>query len=603
MTRPNHDNWKPADVARLLALVETERRYYQELFAALPVPAALLDGELALVAANREFRRRFGLESPDLSQFRLADLLPSEELDAAAQQVVEGREARVESHIELGLREPRAYRITLQATVGWQDAGDREMLLTVEEVEPAGARREWAPPAPLVAWLLDGETGAFTRVSPGSEERLGVPEAAWVSVEAWAEARVHPEDRGSYLEFYREILPEAGQGTLEYRMFDGAGQVRAMREHAGKLSGGWFEGVTLDLTAARRRERREREAAKRGGLERLSGRLAHVANNLLMIIGGYAEELRESLPADDGRREDLDEILRASARLAGLTTQLTGLARPAPVKAEPFPWSAWAAGLNGEAEPQGADWTLHGPGPLMAQFVTEIRRGCGWSEAQAPPLRVVETGAGEVEIRMDLEGVDRARAVELLEPFSGPREGSDPPLGAAALVAPLEAAGVEVDVDEERMLLCLRLKAERAARTAPAPRATVLLVEDEDGIRSLIEKTLVRAGYEVLSAPWAEQALALCRDRERPVDLLISDIMMPGAGGREVAVRLREVWPALQVLFISGHHDDPLLEQELTAGRAAGTSLMLRKPFTLADLQSAVEALLGRRSAAAGGVG
>ena len=615
MPRPEQDNWKPVEVARLLALVETERRYYQELFAALPVPAAVLDDQVALVAVNREFRRRFNLEYQELGRLRLPDLLPSPILDEAAARIIDGRETRAEASVEVGLREPRTYRVALQRTQGWQDGDTSEILLTVEETTAVDAPAAPAVPAPLTAWTLDPQAEAFLWVCPECEQRLGIPEGAWQSVSVWAETRVHPADRERYLGFYRETLLRDGHGVLEYRLYDGGAGPHRVREFVTRGGDGRFHGITLDTTTDERAHRRDRERAKREALERLSGRLAHVANNLLMIISGYSEELMEDLTEEDPRRTDVEEIIRASARLAGLTTQLTGFARPSPPAAGSFSWQQVIPLLQPGAPPDDSGWLIEGSAPSLTQFVQEIRRASKafCPPGEAPAVSLVESAEpGYVDIQITLPGLTPQAADTLFEPFSGPREGPDPPLGAAAYISPLETAGMAVDLDPAEAIIVIRAQARRSGHSAvaepepdasdPAPSGpTVLLVEDEDGIRSLIEKALTRAGYQVFSAPWAEEALSLAQKLEKPADLLISDIVMPGAGGREVAEQLRARWPALRVLFISGHHDDSVLQQQIVSGRAAGVTLLLRKPFTLNELLSSVETLLGRQLAAGAG--
>ncbi len=607
MPRPDQDYWKPSEVARLLALVESERRYYQELFAALPAPAAVFDRNLALVTANREFRARFDVQMRELGDIQLFDLLPSRALEEAVARVVEGPDTRAEAFIEIGLREPRTCRVALRRTFGWREDGEPEFLLTVEESAAEQAAGLELPP-PFIAWVLDEQAETFLWVSPGCEDRLGLPAEAWQSVTAWAESRVHAEDRERYLRFFRETLPQTGGGTIRYRLHDAAGGLRRVQESAVRAEDGAFHGMSLDASAEHLAVRRDLHSAKREALQRLSGRLAHAANNLLMIISGYAEELAGSLPEDDTRRGDLEEILRASARLAGLTTQLTTFARPVPAEVTPFSWNEWAGRHAPSAQAAEADWLVEGNAGLLTRFVEDVRHAAAaFTPSGAAPEIVFAPHAetNEVEILMPLPGLTPGAADTFLEPFSGPREGPDPPIGPAAAAGALEAAGMTVFVDEDAGLLRIRGRARRVEAVAPAPppepRPIILLLEDEDGIRTLIEKALQRAGYDVLSAPWAEQVLAFCAERAEPVDLLISDIMMPGAGGREVADKLRERWPSLRVLFISGHHDDQKLAQDLLSGSAAGTTLLLPKPFALSDLLSSVETLLGhRRSTAAG---
>lgn len=594
------------DVARLLALVETERRYYQELFSALPSPAAVLDRNLALAAANREFRRRFALEGGELDNLRLTDLLPSEALDEAAARVLAGETAREEVLVEVGLHEPRRYRVGVQRVLGWQDSAEEELLLTVEEL-PA-APPPLVVPAPLVAWTLDRAGGAFVRISGEAEERLGVPVEAWQSVTSWAETRVHPEDRADYLRFHEEALPRAGAGEIEYRIFDAAAECRTVREIVTREADGRCHGVSMEVRLAGREHRRERERAKREALQRLSGRLAHVANNLLMIIGGYAEQLTQSFEEEDPRRGDLEEITRAAARLAGLTTQLSVFARPPQVEREEFRWSNWLASAGAPGGESG-DWILEAHGALLAEAAREARRVLAGHGRPETDFRIglseTET-PGVVEIRMDLPGLPREAVETLLEPFGGPREGTDPPLGLAGIAGQMEAAGMEAGVDPEGPAFYVRARGRRAETPAsaiapPPPLASILLVEDEDGIRALVEKTLTRAGYEVLSAPGANEAFALREQRERPVDLLITDIMMPGAGGGELAQRLCAAWPELRVLFISGHYDSALLGQQFLEAQAPGTAMLLGKPFSLSELLRSVEMLLGRARGASAG--
>ncbi|MBI5087134.1 MAG: hypothetical protein HZB13_21360, partial [Acidobacteria bacterium] len=194
MQRPGHDQWKSTEVARLLALVESERRYYQDIFAVLPLPVALVDPGWNLTAVNREFRRRFALEHTDLSRLRLPDLFPDPALETALAEVLATGQVR-----EWDSAAPPA-RVSILRMPGWQAGSEDELLLIFQ---PTGA------------------------------------------VEAVPVQRVD-----------RETI----------------------------------------------------ESAKRGAVERLSARLAHVANNLLMIIGGYSEELLLSLPEADPRRDDVQQI-------------------------------------------------------------------------------------------------------------------------------------------------------------------------------------------------------------------------------------------------------------------------------------------------------
>jgi CheY-like chemotaxis protein len=122
----------------------------------------------------------------------------------------------------------------------------------------------------------------------------------------------------------------------------------------------------------------------------------------------------------------------------------------------------------------------------------------------------------------------------------------------------------------------------------PAPLATILVVEDEAGIRALVRKILRRQGYQVLEAANGQDALALCRENAQRVELLITDVLMPQMGGRELVERLRTQGHDMKVLYVSGYTDDTTIYSgELPAGTA-----FLQKPFTLGSLLDKVKEVL-----------
>lgn len=134
----------------------------------------------------------------------------------------------------------------------------------------------------------------------------------------------------------------------------------------------------------------------------------------------------------------------------------------------------------------------------------------------------------------------------------------------------------------------------RGATTSGGPDkrgvGTILLVEDEPGVRMFARRVLVRAGYDVLEASSGTEALALAAARATPVDLLVCDVVMPGVGGRKVAEAIGARWPATSVLFMSGYTDDDILRHGV---RMAEVSF-LPKPFSAEQLREAVLAALGR---------
>ena len=127
-----------------------------------------------------------------------------------------------------------------------------------------------------------------------------------------------------------------------------------------------------------------------------------------------------------------------------------------------------------------------------------------------------------------------------------------------------------------------------AAAEAPAPLATILVVEDEAGIRALVRKILRRQGYEVLEAANGQDALALCREHGQRVELLITDVLMPQMGGRELVERLQTQGHDMKVLYVSGYTDDATVY----SGNLPPGTAFLQKPFTLGSLLDKVKEVL-----------
>jgi hypothetical protein len=332
-----------------------------------------------------------------------------------------------------------------------------------------------------------------------------------------------------------------------------------------------------------------------------------------MIVGGYAEELKSSLPVDDARRSDVDEILKASNRLASLTMQLNAFTRPQSYERQEFDLGSWmqtlpmrlasaaTAGVRIEPQLPQAAYRIASNTHLLEQILLETLKSLS---PQLPngtvlPLVVYGEGAGSVRLILQVPTglLDEETRELFLEPFSGPKEGADPPLGAAGFVKPLEALGGSVIFDGEPgepfgLHLTLPASVEKIEVVPPQPAATVLLVEDEPGIRSLVHKALTRQGYAVVEAGSPQEALDLCQSREEPVDLVVTDLTVPGMTGRMLAEEVRRKWPETRVVFISGYTGDSELAAMIDAGTLPAGTAFLSKPFSVGALVDQVKALL-----------
>jgi CheY-like chemotaxis protein len=216
-------------------------------------------------------------------------------------------------------------------------------------------------------------------------------------------------------------------------------------------------------------------------------------------------------------------------------------------------------------------------------------------------LNAALLGGGRAVLWLSLPGVELpAEAQErFFEPFAGPKEGPDPPLGIAGWLRPWEDLGGTIGLEMlpagvvSLTLTCPAIEEGEATQPAAPAGPLVLLVEDEESIRQLVERSLGREGYRVVTAGSAEAALAL--PEAAKCDLLVTDVSLAGMGGRGLAERMRAGRGALPVLFISGATNDEELDRQLREGRLPAGTVFLQKPFPVGSLLEAVGKLVGRR--------
>lgn len=507
MQRVEHETWKRAEVARLLALVEAERRYFQEILAALPVAVAIVARDGGLRAANRAFQELFGLEPEAIQQTAVQGLFAGSPVADWVLEVAEQGVPIDECEVLVGEGGgARHFLLMLAPAPAWQEQQRQEALLTVLEV-----RRE-------------------------------------------------------------EVASEAEEEPQEEPQRAPAAPPPATPE--------------------------EIERAKRAAIERLSARVAHVANNLLMIIGGYGEEILESLPEGDVRRAGMAEILRAAERLGRITKNLNALtiARDHPAEAldlarwmkdRAADWAQWSVGAE---IPEPGLCALVSP-ELLEQILVDASRYLfhALGEGARLKLRAAARGADRVQLRLEWEhaslGADARE--RFFEPFSGEKAGTDPPVGIAAHIKSWEKLGGNMALEESAFVIeCPRAQAEEEP-----PRA-VLLVDDEPGIRSLVARALEKAGYAVMQAGSAQEALQAWQGRAEAPAVLVTDLTMPGISGKELAERMRIRWPELRVLFISGYTEERDLAAAAAGKEPDGKTRFLHKPFTTARLIEEIGALI-----------
>lgn len=671
MERTDLEQWKSREVARLLALVETQRRYYQDIVALLPVGLVVLSAELEVILANAAARKTLGLRPGDPLPRTLDHFLPGGLL-ARVPRVLDTGAPDIGIVIET---EKHRLRVAVVPIRSWDTDAAQEALLTIEDVsdivatpvttgepsaEPArlepGAEVQGAsaivPPTwpsllvdnlNAVVWAVELPSMRFVYVSPYAEALLGVPVERWTSAETFWSDRVYEEDRASVIQGYRTAIEKAQPHSCEFRALTADGRILWLRESArlfpaGEGEPGYLIGITVDATERRLLEDQFAQSERVDAISKLASRMAHDLNNMLMILTGYGEELLNHLPAGSPLRPDIQEILTAAERMSGLTAQLLAFARKQPAATDTVELEPMLASIARRLGARDARVSIelklsdeHSWVPANVQQFEQVVTAIVDRVRPAPGGEcsiVIETSHSE--IREDTlrsneplkpgvyaitaiavpgpvpQGDERVCLFECLVPGREPWDESAAALSRA--YGMVRQWGGDLAVSSGPNGACVyriflpRLEARPAAEPAVAPvaaaepeatRPTIFVVEDEAGIRALVRKILRRQNYEVLEAANGEEALAVCHQYAGKIDLLITDVIMPEMGGRELADRLRQQGRVTKVLFVSGYTDDASIYAEpLPPGSA-----FLQKPFTLGSLLDKVREVLAAPAA------
>ncbi len=385
----------------------------------------------------------------------------------------------------------------------------------------------------------------------------------------------------------------------------------------------------------RRVEDQLRQAQKMEAIGRLAGGVAHDFNNLLAVILSYSSLMAQDLRADDPMRAEVDEITHAAERAAGLTRQLlafsrqqvlsprvvdinecvTGLTRmlqrvigediellfrPAqelrPVFVDPSQIEQVILNLvvnARDAMPRGGKLSIESANVELDE--SYAREHLGVKPGAYVMLSVSDTGCG----------MDRATQARIFEPFFTTKEqGKGTGLGLSTVFGIVKQSGGSIFVYSEpgvgstfKIYLPpssdeVRAQPDERAQKKSHGHETVLLVEDEEQVRRLARTILKRGGYRVLEAADAGDALTLSGLTEEPIDLLLTDVVMPHVSGRELAERLTAARPGLRVLYMSGYTDDAVVRHGVLHAEAA----FVQKPFTPHSLLAKVRELLDART-------
>jgi two-component system cell cycle sensor histidine kinase/response regulator CckA len=471
-------------------------------------------------------------------------------------------------------------------------------------------------------------TGAVTSLNHAFETITGWPQAQWLGRPF--QELIHPDDRNRAGELFQLVLRGERGPTVEVRVGTAAGGHRDVEfiGFSSQLSGDRIEvqGIGRDITERLQFEARYRQAQKMEIVGQLAGGVAHDFNNLLTVIFGYSDILLRGLEPGP-LYEATQEVRRAGERAAGLTRQLLAFSRKQALVPEVLDLGDVISGLSTMVERLiGEDVKVS---VVVSPNLGRVKADRGQLEQVVMNLAVnardamPKGGSLIFELQnVELDGADTAMHAEvkpgpyvllaisdtgtgmdvetqkrIFEPFFTTKEvGKGTGLGLSTVFGIVKQSGGEIgvySVPGEGTIFKIylpRVRAETGESKMPSsprilrarPGETVLMVEDDETVGRVTRSMLSDLGYDVLAAAQGEEALEIAAHHPRPIDLLLTDVVMPGMRGPEVANRLLAIRPETRVVFMSGYAEELLLNQ----AAVQETALFLPKPFTSSTLGS-----------------
>jgi PAS domain S-box-containing protein len=390
-------------------------------------------------------------------------------------------------------------------------------------------------------------------------------------------------------------------------------------------------GVIVETTQFRQLEEQLLQSQKMEAVGRLAGGVAHDFNNMLTAIMSYSDLILADMPPESPLRSDMVEIVKAAEKATALTRKLLAFSRQQVLRPALVDMNATIEGLRkmikrliGPAielsvQPGEGLWTVSADPTEIERVLMNLVLNARDAMADGGKLIVetsnividqeyssahAETSPGDyvmVAITDTGAGMTREVREKLFEPFFTTKEkGKGTGLGLPSVYGIVKQSGGFVWVYSElgkgtTFKIYLPRATDLAARENNAPQRvrrigaeTILLVEDDDEVRQVASRILRRNGYRVLEAENGADALRVCESENEPVDLIVTDLVMPEMGGSELAKKIREHRPDARILFTSGYTEDAVVRQSLLHDGEA----FIEKPFTPARLANKAREML-----------
>ena len=416
-------------------------------------------------------------------------------------------------------------------------------------------------------------------------------------------ARVHEDDRPFVAQTVERALHGTGGLDYEFRIVLPEGRIRWLADHGrvvrdanGKLQ--YMTGVCLDVTDRKQVDERLRQAQRMEAVGQLAGGIAHEANNMMSVVLGCADYVLQRSDLSAPVRQDVDQIWRAAKRTAGITQQLLAFSRRQVLQPQLLDLNATVRSLEsivsrtlgeniglrihlspalgqvradpGQVEQVLINLTLNARDAMVdggRLTIETMNVVLDERYIAAKPVETLRPGEYAALIVTDTgHGMDRSILGRIFEPFFTTKDvGQGTGLGLSTVYGIVKQSGGFIWGYSEPGLgttfkLYFPLATTSLEPTAPPPPAAlakpnevVLVAEDEPMVRGIMARTLRESGYGVLEAADGKEALAVLEALGGQVSLVIADVVMPGVGGREMAVRMAQQWPQVPVLFTSGY--------------------------------------------------
>ncbi len=603
--------------------------------------ATLDDGRI--IDANDRFQDVFGYSRDEAIGKTSLQLGLYADPDDRRKMVSEIKSKGYVRNLELEARRKGGDPITVLASVNLLQGSKEQLILGVfrdvtehRHAEEALIRLRQAVDASGEVIFMTDREGIITFVNTGFTRLYGYTEdevLGKVTPRILKSGITPPEN---YSRFWRAILEKrVARGQVLNRRKDGRlvtveSSVNPVLDKSGNIEG--FLAIQRDITERKQLEEQFRQAQKMEAVGRLAGGVAHDFNNLLTIINGYAQLILERTPPEDASRAQLREILNAGERATGLTRQLLAFSRKQVLEPKVVDLNVVVEGMQkmlrrliGEdielhtvagnqlglvkADPtqieqvilnlavNGRDAMPHGGKLTIETANAELDEDYARTQSDVAPGHYVVLGINDTGM-----GMDGQTMAHIFEPFFTTKErGKGTGLGLSTVYGIVKQTGGHISVQSEpgrgtKFKVYLPEIERLSEGSAPEedlarPRGgseTILLVEDEVAVRALAVRVLKGYGYKVLESTSPEHAVELSERQEEPIDLLMTDVVMPGMSGRDIAEHLGFTRPQMKVLYVSGYTDDIIAHHGVLEARTA----FLQKPFSPEALARKVRAVL-----------